>query len=192
MGRNSRLAPAESTAEAGCRDWEAVIAASPGVAAAAGPSPHWDADLARGIIATHAHLEGAALPILHALQDEFGHVPRECDALIAEALNLSRAEVLGIVSFYHDFRRAPPGRHVLKLCRAESCQSNGGVALANRLLARLGLDWGGTTADRSLTVEPVYCLGLCACSPAALLDGEPVARLNDAKLDTLAAEARRT
>ncbi len=151
----------------------------------------WDATLAAEIIAAHAGLEGAALPILHALQDEFGCVPKQSEPMIADALNLSRAEVHGVISFYHDFRRAPPGRHVLKLCRAESCQSNGGVELADRLLTRLGLDWGGTTADRSLTVEAVYCLGLCACSPAALLDGEPVARLDDAKLETMAAEARR-
>ncbi len=151
----------------------------------------WDAALAADIIAAHAGMEGAALPILHALQDEFGCVPKQSEPMIADALNLSRAEVHGVISFYHDFRRAPPGRHVLKLCRAESCQSNGGVDMADRLLARLGLDWGGTTADRSLTVEAVYCLGLCACSPAALLDGEPVARLDDAKLETMAAEARR-
>ncbi len=151
----------------------------------------WDAALAAEIIAAHAGMEGAALPILHALQDEFGCVPKQSEPMIADALNLSRAEVRGVISFYHDFRRAPPGRHVLKLCRAESCQSNGGVELADRLLARLGLDWGGTTADRSLTVEAVYCLGLCACSPSALLDGEPVARLDDAKLETMAAEARR-
>lgn len=152
----------------------------------------WDAALAGEIIAAHAGREGAALPILHALQDEFGCVPKQSEPMIADALNVSRAEVHGVISFYHDFRRAPPGRHVLKLCRAESCQSNGGVELADRLLARLGIDWGGTTADRSLTVEPVYCLGLCACSPAALLDGEPMARLNDAKLETMAAETRRT
>ncbi|MGI4943309.1 MAG: formate dehydrogenase subunit gamma [Janthinobacterium lividum] len=151
----------------------------------------WDAALAAEIIAAHATMEGAALPILHALQDEFGCVPKQSEPMIADALNLSRAEVHGVISFYHDFRRTPPGRHVLKLCRAESCQSNGGVELADRLLARLGLDWGGTTADRSLTVEAVYCLGLCACSPSALLDGEPVARLDDAKLETMAAEARR-
>lgn len=147
--------------------------------------------MAAEIIAAHATMEGAALPILHALQDEFGCVPKQSEPMIADALNLSRAEVHGVISFYHDFRRTPPGRHVLKLCRAESCQSNGGVELADRLLARLGLDWGGTTADRSLTVEAVYCLGLCACSPSALLDGEPVARLDDAKLETMAAEARR-
>ncbi len=152
----------------------------------------WDAALAGEIITAHAGMEGAALPILHALQDEFGCVPKQSEPMIADALNVSRAEVHGVISFYHDFRRAPPGHHVLKLCRAESCQSNGGVELADRLLARLGIDWGGTTADRSLTVEPVYCLGLCACSPAALLDGEPMARLNDAKLETMAAEARRT
>lgn len=151
----------------------------------------WDAALAAEIITAHAGMEGAALPILHALQDEFGCVPKQSEPMIADALNLSRAEIHGVISFYHDFRRAPPGRHVLKLCRAESCQSNGGVELAERLLARLGLDWGGTTADRSLTVEAVYCLGLCACSPSALLDGEPVARLDDAKLETMSAEARR-
>jgi formate dehydrogenase subunit gamma len=153
----------------------------------------WDAESARQIIATHDALEGPLLPILHALQESFGHVPRAAIPLIAEHLNLSRAEVLGVVSFYQDFREAPAGRHVLKLCRAEACQSMGAVALAADVLGRLDLDWGGTTADGALTVEPAFCLGLCACAPAALLDGEPLARLTPPLLaevtDALAAEA---
>ncbi len=154
-----------------------------------GTDPDWDPAAAAAIIAGLAHVPGAALPILHALQDRFGYVPAACDALMAEALNLSRAEIRGIISFYHDFRREPPGRHVLKLCRAEACQSMGASGTSQRLLRRLGIDWGETTADGSLTVEPVYCLGLCACAPAGLLDGAPLARLDDAALTSLAVAA---
>ena len=111
--------------------------------------------------------------------------------MVAEALNLTRAEMHGIVTFYHDFRREPPGRHVLKLCRAEACQSMGGDALAARTKERLGIGWGETARDGSLTLEPVYCLGLCACAPAALLDGRPVGRLDALRLDALLAGARR-
>lgn len=149
-------------------------------------------DLARAgeIIERHARLEGAALPILHALQEAFGYVPRACDAMIADELNLSRAEVYGLVSFYHDFRRSPPGRHVLKLCRAEACQSRGAAAQSERLLADLGIGWGETTADGALTIEPTYCLGLCTCGPNALLDGEPIAMLDAAALAETVREAR--
>lgn len=157
---------------------------------ATGAEP-WDAALAGQIIAEHAALDGAALPILHALQQAFGYVPKASEALIADALNLSRAEVHGIVTFYHDFRHAPAGRHVLKVCRAEACQSVGAAPLAERLLARLGLEWGGTTKDGSLTIEAAYCLGLCACGPSALLDDEPLARLDDAALVALTEEASR-
>ena len=152
----------------------------------------WDAALAGEIIAAHRGMEGAALPILHALQDEFGYVPKQSEPLIAEALNVSRAEVHGVISFYHDFRRTPPGRHVLKVCRSEACQSVGAVRLADRLLAQLGVEWGGTTRDGSLTVEATFCLGLCASGPAALLDGEPMARVDDATLQDVIQEARRT
>ncbi len=148
--------------------------------------------MAGEIISAHASMEGAALPILHALQDEFGYVPKQSEPMIAESLNVSRAEVHGVISFYHDFRRTPPGRHTLKVCRAEACQSVGAAAMADRLLARLGVDWGGTTRDGSLTVEATFCLGLCACGPAALLDGEPLARLDDALLHDVTEEARRT
>ena len=115
-------------------------------------------------------LEGAALPILHALQETFGCVPDAAVPLVAEALNLSRAEIHGTVTFYHDFRNEPPGRRVLKLCRAESCQAAGGDALAARAEAKLGVKMGETTPDARVTLEPVYCLGLCHSSPAAMLD----------------------
>lgn len=143
----------------------------------------WDGTIAQALIAAAADRPGALLPILHALQDIFGHIPEPAIPMVAAALNLSRAEVHGVVSFYHDFRRHPPGRHVVKLCRAEACQAMGGAALAAALLDRLGLQWGGTTPDGGLTIEPVYCLGLCACAPAALVNGEPVGRLDQAALE---------
>ncbi len=148
----------------------------------------WSEELARGVIAAHRSREGALLPILHDIQDVFGHIPTPAEPLIAEALNISRAEVHGVVTFYHDFRRAPAGRHVLKLCRAEACQAAGGDALAKRCEQRLGVTFGGTTADGRVTLEPVYCLGLCSVSPSAMLDGRIVARLDDKKLDKLIAE----
>jgi formate dehydrogenase subunit gamma len=145
----------------------------------------WSKERAEEIIRAHVETEGAALPILHALQEEFGCVPEDAVPMVADALNLTRAEAHGIVTFYHDFRRAPPGRHVLKLCRAEACQSMGGEALAARAQARLRISWGETAGDGSVTLEPVYCLGLCACAPAAMLDGRPFGRLDRARLDVL-------
>ena len=141
------------------------------------------------IVQAHLHLEGPMLPILHAIQHAFGHIPAQAHGVIAEALNITRAEVHGVVSFYHDFRERPAGRHVLKLCRAEACQSMGGATLAETVLRRLGLDWHGTTADGAITVEPVYCLGLCACAPAAMLDNRVVGRVDDARLGALLQEA---
>lgn len=154
--------------------------------------PQWDSKRANEIVTAYADFNGAALPILHALREEFGFVSEEAIPLIASALNLSRAEVHGVVTFYPDFRRKPPGRHVLKLCRAEACQSMGGSFLSDALLRREGLEWGETTPDEALTIEAVYCLGLCACAPAALYDGEPVARLSQDTLDALSREARQT
>lgn len=141
------------------------------------------------ILRQHMHLEGPLLPLLHALQDAFGHIPETAHAPIAEALNISRAELHGVISFYHDFREKPAGRHVLKICRAEACQAVGGAALAETTLARLGLDWHGTTANGAVTVEPVYCLGLCACAPAAMLDDRVVGRVDAARMDALLTEA---
>ncbi len=134
--------------------------------------------------------EGPLLPILHELQEEFGYVPHETLPLIAQALNISRAEVHGVFTFYHDYRDHPAGRHVLKLCRAEACQSMGADALADRARELLGIDWHGTTPDGAVTLEPVYCLGLCACSPSAMLDGEVIGRLDAEKLEEIAAEVR--
>ncbi len=134
--------------------------------------------------------EGPLLPILHDIQEDFGYVPGEALPLIAGRLNISRAEVHGVVTFYHDFREKPAGRHVLKLCRAEACQSMGGDALSERARKALGVDWHQTTADGAVTVEPVYCLGLCACAPSAMLDGEVVGRLDEERLDELLAQVR--
>ncbi|KAB2948627.1 MAG: formate dehydrogenase subunit gamma [Rhizobiaceae bacterium] len=142
------------------------------------------------VVAERRNLEGPLLPILHELQAEFGHVPQEALPVIAEALNLSKAEVHGVVTFYHDFRREPAGRHVIKLCRAEACQSMGGDAVAARLQELLGIGFHETAKDGSVTLDPVYCLGLCACAPAALVDGEPVGRLDEEALQAIAAEVR--
>lgn len=150
----------------------------------------WTRERIAAIVVEKQGMEGPALPVLRAVQEEFGHVPREAVPLIAEALNISRAELHGVVSFYHDLRYELPGRHVLKLCRGEACQSVGAVGLAEAALARHGLAWGETTADGALTVEPVYCLGLCSCSPSALLDGEPIGRLDRARLEGLLAEVQ--
>ena len=143
------------------------------------------------IIEDHRHLEGPLLPILHAIQEEFGYVPEETKQVIATALNLSRAEVHGVVSFYHDFRERPAGRHVLKLCRAEACQSMGGSQIAEKIKGMLGIDFHETAADGSVTLEPVFCLGLCASAPAAMLDDDLHGRLDEHCLGELLAEARR-
>jgi formate dehydrogenase subunit gamma len=148
----------------------------------------WSAEAAAGIIKAHQGREGALLPILHNIQETFGYVPEPVEPMIADALNISRAEVHGVVTFYHDFRREPAGRHVLKLCRAEACQAAGGEALASRCEAKLGVKFGGTSADGRVTLEPVYCLGLCSVSPSAMIDGKIVARLDEKKLDGLIAE----
>ena len=155
-----------------------------------GPTP-WNADLAQQRIRELVHLDGPLLPILQALQDEFGYVDEAAEPLIAAALNRSRAEIHGVVTFYHDFRHAPAGRHVLKLCRAEACQAAGGDALAARAEARLGIAMGATAPDGSVTLEPVYCLGLCATAPSAMIDGRVVGRLDEQRLDAVLAQAQR-
>lgn len=151
----------------------------------------WDETRGAEIIAEHASQEGATLAVLHALQKAFGYVPEAAIPMVAQALNLSRAEVHGVFTFYHDFRHKPAGRHVLKLCRAEACQAAGGDALAARAEARLGVSLGNTTADDRVTLEPIYCLGLCATAPSAMLDGRLVGRLDEKRLDALMAEAQR-
>jgi formate dehydrogenase subunit gamma len=155
------------------------------------PCEPWDETRGSEIIAEHARLEGATLVILHALHEAFGYVPEPAIPMVASTLNLSRAEVYGVFTFYHDFRKQPAGRHVLKLCRAEACQAAGGDALAARAEAELGISIGSTTADERVTLEPIYCLGLCATAPSAMLDGRLVGRLNEARIDALVAEAQR-
>ena len=148
----------------------------------------WDIDVARAIIASKQSMPGPLLPILHALQEEFGYIDREAEPLIADILNVTRAEVHGVITFYHDFRHAPPARHVLKLCRAEACQSTGGDKLAARAEAKIGVAFGDATADGRVSLKPVYCLGLCAVAPSAMLDGRVIGRVDEEKLDVLLAE----
>jgi formate dehydrogenase subunit gamma len=150
----------------------------------------WNAVLTSDVIKPHIGQDGALLPILHELQATFGCIPEPAVPMVAEALNLSRAEVHGVVTFYHDFRREPPGRHVLKMCRAEACQAAGGEALAARAEAKLGLFFGNTSPDKRVTLEPIYCLGLCATAPSAMLDGRVVGRLDEKRLDALLAETQ--
>jgi formate dehydrogenase subunit gamma len=130
------------------------------------------------------------LPILHDLQEQFGYIDDRTIPLIADALNVSRAETLGVISFYHDFRRAPIDGRILKLCRAESCQAMGCEELVSHLAVRHGVKVDGADDRSDLHVESVYCLGNCALSPAALLDGEPIGRLDCDRIDAIAAGAQ--
>ena len=136
-------------------------------------------------ISNLSSVRGACLPIMHAIQEELGFVPHEAIERIAEALNLSRADVHGVLTYYHDFRSEPPGRHVLKVCRAESCQAMGSERLESHVAAKPGAAMGETSASGDLTVEPVYCLGNCALSPAVQLDGKVYGRVSQDRLDTL-------
>lgn len=153
---------------------------------------NWDAETASAIVNDLKHLEGPMLPILHALQERFGYIDRGAVPLVADALNVSKAEVHGVITFYHDFRDAPAGRHVLKICRAEACQSMGCERLVDHLAAEHGLSIGETTPDGRLTIEAVYCLGNCALSPAAMLDGQLIGRLDETTLDLLVEGSRET
>jgi formate dehydrogenase subunit gamma len=148
----------------------------------------FDPAAAEAIAARLKDRPGALMLILHEVQDRFGYVPRECVPSIAHALNLSRAEVHGVVTFYHDFRAQPPGRNVIRLCRAESCQATGAVALAEHVTGRLGVGFGETTRDGDFTLEAVYCLGNCGCSPAMVFNDELYGRVSPARFDTLLAE----
>ncbi len=146
-------------------------------------------ETARTLAAKHGNRPDALIEILHDVQSELGFVPDSAVPALAQALNLSRAEVHGVVTFYHDFRSKPAGRHVLKLCRAEACQSMGGEALVERAENRLGVSCGETSADGRVTLEPIYCLGLCATAPSAMIDGRIVGRMTAERLDALLKEA---
>ena len=150
----------------------------------------WQRDRALAIVESYRGQRGTLLPILHDLQHEFGFINDEAVPVLAQALNLSRADVHGVVSFYHDFRERPAGRHVLRLCRAEACQSMGADALADQVRAALGLDWHETTPDGRLTLEPVFCLGLCACAPAAQMGDRLMGRATAQRVVAMAGGGR--
>lgn len=139
------------------------------------------------LILDHASKRGALLPLLHAIQREIGHVPDDAVPMIALGLNLSRADVHGVVTFYHDFRRVPAGEHVVKICRAEACQARGGAVIEAEVAARLGVEMGKTRADGRVTLEAIYCLGLCATGPNAMVDGRPMSRIDTVGVNRIAA-----
>lgn len=141
------------------------------------------------IIENLKDLPGALLPILHGIQDELGYIPSDTVPVIAKALNLSRAEVHGVITFYHYFRTTPPGKHTIHICRAESCQAMGAKALEGHVKQKLGIDYHGTTADGVFTLEPVYCLGLCACSPAMQIGDDVYGKVNAESFDAAIEEA---
>ena len=142
-------------------------------------------------IEAHRHRPGALLPVLHAVQDALGYVPPESLGVIAHELNLTRAEVHGVVTFYHHFRSTPPGRNIVRLCRAEACQALGARALEAHAKRTLGIDFHETTSDGAITLEPVYCLGNCGCGPSVLVgDDELHARVTPAAFDELVKTAR--
>jgi formate dehydrogenase subunit gamma len=143
------------------------------------------------IVDRHAGMEGSALPILHAIQAAFGYVPSEAVPLVAKALNRSRAEIHGVVTFYHDFRTTPAGRHVVRVCKAEACKSMGSGAIVEAFEAALGQTLGSTSQDGEVTLEAVYCLGLCATAPNAMIDGKPAGRLDPAVVRRLVTEIER-
>lgn len=143
-------------------------------------------------IGAHRERPGALLPMLHQIQDSLGYVPASAVPAIAEALNLSRAEVHGVISFYHDFRETPPGRHLVKICRAESCQAVGADQLVEHACRALGVEFHGTTIDGAITLEPVYCLGNCALSPALQVGNDVYGRMNPKGFDRLVADLRKS
>ncbi len=149
----------------------------------------WDPAAVESIARPLKDKPGALMLILRRVQDALGWVPPDSVAMIAKILNLSRAEVHGVVTFYHDFRHQPPGKNVIKVCRAESCQAMGAVALAEHIKERLNCDFGQTSADRAFTLDAVYCLGNCACSPAMAVNGKLLGRVTPNRFDEIIAKA---
>jgi formate dehydrogenase subunit gamma len=143
----------------------------------------------RRVVAEHKGRPGPLLEVLHGIQSALGFVPAAAVPLVAEGLNLSRAEVHGVLTFYHYFRHSRPGRHTVSLCQAESCQAMGSEGLAAHARRCLGIDFHQTTANGEFSLEPIYCLGNCACSPAAMIDGRVYGRVTPERLDALIAES---
>jgi formate dehydrogenase subunit gamma len=150
----------------------------------------WDRTEFESIVDGLKDRPGALMLVLHEVQKRLGHIPRESVPIIAHGLNLSRAEVHGVITFYHDFHTQPRGRHVIKVCRAESCQAMGAEALAAHAVKRLGIEFGANTRDGEYTLEPVYCLGNCACSPAVMIDEELHGRVNAERFDSIIASLK--
>ena len=150
-------------------------------------------DLSRveAIVERHASRPGATLPILHDIQHELCYIPDEAIAAVAAGLNLSRAEIYGVVTFYADFRRTPPGRHVVQVCRGEACQAVGGRELESHACRTLGCEFHATSPDGSVSLEPVYCLGNCACSPAVRVGDEVYGRMDSRQFDELLEQLRK-
>lgn len=138
------------------------------------------------LVDRYASVRGGLLPLLHAILEEIGYIPDRAVAIIAGGLNISRADVHGVVTFYSDFRRTPAGRHVVKICRAEACQARGGGAIEKMAVERLGVAMGETRRDGQVTLEAVYCLGMCASGPNALIDGHPLSRIDASKINRIA------
>jgi len=150
----------------------------------------WDKNAVSAVIDGLKEKPGALLPILHGIQDTLGYIPPDSVPMIASALNLSRAEVHGVITFYHYFRETPPGKHTIHLCRAESCQSKNAAGLEAHAKAKLGIDYHETTQDGAFSLEPVYCLGNCACSPAMSINGEVYGRVTPERFDEILNEVR--
>ncbi|SDY90568.1 formate dehydrogenase gamma subunit [Collimonas sp. OK242] len=150
----------------------------------------FDMSAVEAVIAQHKAMPGAMLPILHGIQESVGYIPSEVVQLIAQVLNVSRAEVHGVVTYYHHFRQTAPGRQVVQVCRAEACQAMGGDALAAHAKATLSCDFHETTEDGAFSLEPVYCLGQCACGPAIMIGDDLHARVSFDKFNRLL-EAKR-
>lgn len=148
----------------------------------------WDPQAVQEVIASLQHKPGALLPILHAIQNSQGYIPAESLPMIATALHQTRAEIHGVITFYHHFRMTPPGRHSLEVCRAEACQARGSRALEAHVKAKLGIDYHNTTTDREFSLEPVYCLGNCACGPSIRVGDDIVGRVTPDKFDQLVDE----
>jgi len=152
----------------------------------------WTPAQIQTVVDEHRSMPGAMLPTLHAIQDRFGHIPEAAVPIIAEALRHTRADVHGIISFYHHFRTQPPGHSVVQVCRAEACQARGSRQLENHVKAVLGVDYHHTTSDGEITLEPVYCLGNCACGPTIRVNDDIHGRMTAAKFDRLAEQLTAT
>ncbi len=148
----------------------------------------WNEEIARAEIKPHVDQPGGLMPALHALMARFRYIDEAALPLLAQAFNLSRAEVHGVVSFYHDFRRRPPGRHIIRICQSEACQAMGGRRLTKHAMAVLGIDFGGTTPSGDFTLEAVWCLGNCAATPAVMIDQRVVGRVDARRFDALLGE----